>query len=413
MKIEKKTLESVLKKLKKVVPSRVTLPILGCVKFNGDGKNLEISATNIGVSCIATLPCEFEGEFCISLKDLLTALKGIRSTEIGIELISDGSGSGSEGKARIFSEGGTFFLKTTPAIEFPVIPDLNDAEPVFSIDPKKFLEMLKRCAPFVSDDEMRQYINGINAVLKTTTVSRFEATDGHRLIIVETPDANVTKEDSFIIRKSAIQTLFLLAEDCRDRIEVRESKEHIIFKSNGTRIIVRKIDYDFPNTNSVIPGKPVLACRVNRSELLEVVKGAKLFTGNGNSHKNQGICFNIETTELKITADLEESKFEKQLPCRANGRLVIRFNPDFLIDAFNALSGEEMVLEIIDANSALKIAETGTIVIVMPLRSDENPKPIIEFDPDSIINPVQPVQSDTQIQPAPAQESTLQASLLV
>ena len=382
--INRKIFDKVLKRIKKVIGCNGHMPILRCVKLEGDGEILTISGTSIQVSAMETIPAPFMGSCCVNLKELMTALKGMNGSDISLEPAEEPEGGG---KLSIISaDGSRCSLSTLPTDEFPTIINMDEGKACFSMGAEVLGGVLKRCYPFVSDDESRPYICGIH-MLTTGDFLRMEAVDGHRLILETMIPCNKVSATNVILPRDAIPALIDKVNGNKGFVDVRGSENHVLFGFENGYIAARKQDAEFPPVASVIPENPVIACRVSRKELFDAAKSAKAVAENGGG-RSVSVELHVGPERLKVAVDLPHTGggFEKTLAVRSNGWMVMGFAPAYLVDAMQVLEEETVVMEMTDAFTGMRIKEKHTTIVIMPIRLGRDEQPVIETPISTIMD---------------------------
>lgn len=215
--LNKKALKYTLEACRKVITTgSVFLPILKHIRFEGDGTTLKIGGSCIKVYVESTFDSEFTGSFCVNLKDLVKVLKTAKTSKVEMEYESDGS------KLKI----GNYVLPTMDTEEFPCT-EISEVKEVFSMDADKMISVLKRSKIFMSDDETRPHMNGINMKLYSDDTVRFEAVDGHRLItevVSAIPEGLLRNGENVFISADAVVPLMYITKES-DIVEVFENGE--------------------------------------------------------------------------------------------------------------------------------------------------------------------------------------------
>ena len=377
--MDKKSFEKALKAFKRILPPNGYSAILRCVKLEGNGEILKIAGTNGKICLTQEVPSDFSGTVCVTLKEVLSALAGISSNDLLLEILAD-EGSGSRLKVSS-SDGSSYTLGTFPPDEFPVIPSPEPAGEGTSIQTAVLRSALKRCFPFASDDTTRPYIHGVHMKVTPGAV-RLEATDGHRLIRDEEISAEGSMSADFIAERSMVSALL----DCickeEGKVQIFLKGEHIIFRFGSGFILGKKPDCEFPPFDCVIPKDPVLTCLCDRQDLLSAVKQATTIIHNGPRYRVPAeLHFSKDTIKVSVSPANSECIFSKSVWCSSNGSLTMGLHPRYLVDALEALEGEGVVIELTDSISGVLIKEGGKIIVVMPIRLEYEVQPVIGDDP--------------------------------
>ena len=129
------------------------------------------------------------------------------------------------------------------------------------------------------------------------------------------------------------------------------------------------IDGRFPDYEAVIPIGADKDIRVGREELRFALQRAAILS----NEKYRGVKLEVNPGRLRIVAhnpEQEEAVEELEVTTSVSD-LSVGFNVNYLMDALAALSGEEVMLSLRDAQSSCLLRKVGsedTRHVVMPLR---------------------------------------------
>src|SRR5258708_4090681 len=198
------------------------------------------------------------------------------------------------------------------------------------------------------------------------------ATDGRRLALVD-EEVNISEKShgEFIIPAKAVNEMNRLLQD-KGEVEIKFSDNQAAFtlkdeKGNNVLIITKLIEGNYPNYRQVIPGETKERVQLPREEFLHALKRAEIMTND----KANSVKLTFGKNNLSITANAPEvGEARESIAINYKGKeTAIAFNPKYLIDPLNALSEEEVFIELIDELSpgVLKINEPF-LYVVMPMR---------------------------------------------
>ncbi len=128
-------------------------------------------------------------------------------------------------------------------------------------------------------------LNGILCSFKEGKLT-LVATDGRRLAMVDL-DVEIAagQEASVIIPAKAINELQRLLKDEGD-IEIRLGENQVAFELNGTLLVSKLIEGNYPNYRQVIPNEAKERIEMERETFLNAVRRVSLLTSEkSNSHQ--------------------------------------------------------------------------------------------------------------------------------
>ena len=353
-----------LQAVQNVVSTRTTLPILSNVLLRAEGGHVEFTATDLDV----TVACKVEakvskpGATTLPVKKLFGIVRELTGE---IEIETD------EKNVSSIRSGSSFFkIHGLGADEFPPLPKFKDEKKV-NQPQENIRAMIRKTSFAVSTDESRYVLNGIFVSLKEGKMT-LVATDGRRLALVdEEVEISEKSAGEFIVPAKAINELNRLLQD-KGKVELKFGENQASFalkNENGFSVllITKLIEGNYPNYRQVIPGEAKERIAVGREELVQALRRAEIMT----SEKANSVRLNFGKNLLTITANSPEvGEARETLAINYKGKeIAIAFNPRYLIDPLNALTEDEIFIELIDELSPGVIKINGPFLyVVMPMR---------------------------------------------
>jgi DNA polymerase-3 subunit beta len=138
-------------------------------------------------------------------------------------------------------------------------------------------------------------------------------------------------------------------------------------KGSTVLLITKLIEGNYPNYRQVIPGETKERVPFAREELLHALKRAEIMT----SEKANSVKLAFGKNTLAITANSPEvGEARESLAINYKGKeFAVAFNPKYMIDPLNALTDDEVYLELIDELSPGVLKIKGPFLyVVMPMR---------------------------------------------
>ena len=353
-----------LQAVQNVVSTRTTLPILSNVLIRAEGSHVEFTATDLDV----TVACKVEakvtkpGATTLPVKKLFGIVRELTGE---IEIETDDKNLSS------IRSGSSFFkIHGLAADEFPPLPKFKDDKKV-SLPQENIRGMIRKTSFAVSTDESRYVLNGIFISLKEGKMT-FVATDGRRLALVdEEVDISEKSAGEFIVPAKAVNELNRLLQDKGDvELKFGENQASFALKNEtgfSVLLITKLIEGNYPNYRQVIPGEAKERIGVGREELVQALRRAEIMT----SEKANSVKLSFGKNLLTITANSPEvGEARETMAINYKGKeLAIAFNPRYLIDPLNALTEDEIFIELIDELSPGVIKINGPFLyVVMPMR---------------------------------------------
>jgi DNA polymerase III subunit beta len=363
--IGKEQLINGLQAVQNIVGSRTTLPILSNVLLHGEGKKLDLTATDLDVTVACSVEADIKksGAVTVPVKKLFGIVRELGASEIEIEV--------DEKNACKIRSGASFYkLNGLAAEEFPPIPSFSEKKKVV-LPQDRVKGMLRKTSFAVSTDETRYVLNGIFISLKDHKITMV-ATDGRRLALSD-EDVDVTPESQaeFIVPTKAINELNRLLQE-KGEVEIKFTENQALFdlkSENGCSVILitKLVEGNYPNYKQVIPAEAAERVTLAREELLQALRRAEIMT----SEKSNSVKLAFTKNNLTITANTPEvGEARESIAINYKGKdMAVAFNPGYLMDPLKALDNDEVFLELTDELSPGVVKINGPFLyVIMPMR---------------------------------------------
>ena len=346
------------------VSTRSAIQTLSGVLISVEGGSAELQATDteLGIRASVEAQVERDGSVVVPGRLLLDVARSLPADSISLEYRA------SEQDVKVKSGSATFHLRTLPLDDFPKLPAPDSAATV-SVPAAAFIETVDRVARSASRDETRPHLTGV-LVTATGNTLRMVATDSYRLSVKETAleqqlggDLEVNVPARTLQELSRIASAIEAAE-----ITVTALENQVVFSVGDIVLSSRLVEGRFPNYQQLLPEAYEHELRVDRGELLEVVRRVSLL-----AQKNAPLKLAFGEGQLEVSAQTPDiGEASESLPVPFNGEpLAIGFNPEFFRDGLDSAETDEIVLKLI---SPLRpgLIQSGTdggfIYLVMPIR---------------------------------------------
>jgi DNA polymerase-3 subunit beta len=209
-------------------------------------------------------------------------------------------------------------------------------------------------------------LNGILCSFKENKLT-LVATDGRRLALVDLElEFPRSQEVDIIVPTKAVVELQRLLRDEGD-VKLSIGENQIAFELNGTLLVSKLIEGNYPNYRQVIPAEAKERITLERETFLNAVRRVALLA----SEKSNSVKLIFSKSNIDIAAttpDVGEAK--ESLPVMYKGRdFSIAFNPEFLMAPLRNLPNDEIYFDLIDEMSPGIIKIPGPFLyVLMPMR---------------------------------------------
>lgn len=364
-----------------VANKNLNLPILNNVLMKIEGTTIRFLSTNleVAVQCLVRGKVESPGEFTIPSKLFLDFVNLLPDDRVDMELIDD--------QLKISSKKNQTKIKGIASSEFPLIPSV-ERNTVFYVSGQEFRKALNQVNFSVSNVESRPELTGVlfnvnpeGAKGKLTLA----ATDSYRLsekqlpLLKDKDNSSTDKSVQVIVpgktlsELSRILALHKDGEDAVDKVEIALGDSQVVFTFGDVELISRVIDGKYPDYRPIIPESFSSEILVSKSELVQAVKGASLFSKIG----LQDVHIDIEPESgLKVSSgDGQTGKNESLIEGKVSGgNNKITLNYKYVVDGLGAIDDASVRLKIIDSTNPCVLTPSTEphdekfTYIVMPIK---------------------------------------------
>ncbi|MCZ6729120.1 MAG: DNA polymerase III subunit beta, partial [SAR324 cluster bacterium] len=261
-----------------------------------------------------------------------------------------------------------------PSVEVGLYPQMETAELTYKF--KMPGKELKKCIDLTlfaaQTSEARKNLMGVCLSFPEGGLSRWTATDGHRLAQVEStvqPVALDAAPEIIIPRKSLVEMQKVL-EKCETDVEMAFDDRSLKLTTESIVLTSRLIEGKFPNVDQVIPKDNDKELMINRERMINALKITSLMS----NEKIKPVKLSLEANSMKVESEkAENGESYNQLDIEYQGEsMQIGFNARYLLDVLAVAShGENVKLELKGALNPCLIRvpdDASFLSVVMPLR---------------------------------------------
>ncbi len=362
-----------LKIIERISSKSLTLPILNNVFISAQKNLINLAATDleVGINWWALAKIDKDGKTTIPCHLISSFVNLLPNEKITIR--------GENNNLFIECKNYKTQLKGVSAEEFPIIPKITDSE-FITINSGLFCSSLKQVADIPLPSSSRPEISGIYLSFKKDLII-ITATDSFRL-----GEKKIFLKNNSFLKKNYI--LIIPQKTAKEVINIFENKEgdaKIYFSSNQImfesqmqetthpqiQVVSRLIDGEYPDYQKIIPEKFTTQIILDKTEFLNQVKSASLFTGKTSEIKIKTSARDKEITVLSQSQEIGD--YQSSIPVKIEGEdAEIAFNHKFLLDGILNIKSSEIILELNGDSGpgVLKpVGDQSYIYVVMPIKN--------------------------------------------
>lgn len=352
-----------------VISSNPVVPILENFLFAVGKGLLTITASDLEVSMVTTLPVEARESTSLAVpaRKLLDVLKQLPDQPVTFTLDDEAYA------VEMSTSNGRFKWPGEQAADYPKVPVVMPAAvPPLEWPTSVLVQAIKKTIFAISTDELRPAMTGVLIQLEANQLT-FVSTDGHRLLRYRRTDLGAGGAGRNVIIPRKAWTLLkgnLPTESTIAKVVFGTSNVQITV--NSLTIVARLIDERYPDYENVIPVSNPNVLVMNRMELLNSVRRCAIMS-NRTTHQ---VRLRLRGPELRVSAqDLDfNSEGTETLSCQYDGEdMEIGFSAVFLQELLSNVGGDEVTLALSTPNRAGLLAPAvadeheTVLMLVMPV----------------------------------------------
>ena len=347
-----------------IVERKNSIPILSNVLVEAKGEELLLSATDLDVSlrCGCSAQVKKEGAVTLGAKKLYEIIRSLPESEVHIEVQSDAW-------ATIECEQVVFRMAGLPREDYPTLPDAK-AGKALEIPAELLRGLIQRTSFAITAEDARYYLAGALLVLEPDHAAMV-ATDGHRLAYARAANTQkVSEAIKVLVPRKAILELARLIEG-EEAVTFQQAEGHLLFSVGGRTLASKLVEAQFPAYEKVITVTGDKKLKLGREALQSAIRRVSLLS----SERNRAIKVALTEGKLELSAsspELGEAKEALGVEFEGEG-VEVGFNAQYLLDFLSAVGGNDVVLELRDADSQGLLRPDGDDednyrYVVMPMR---------------------------------------------
>ena len=201
---------------------------------------------------------------------------------------------------------------------------------------------------------------------------RLVATDSYRLAMRDLPGTSVLETGQQVLVPSRAFSELVRVLQPSSEVTVGFGERDAAFDTGSVQLATRLIEGQFPAYRQLVPAGYPNHVTVGREPLLDAIRRTKLLLPAGGA-TSSSIRLSIRSGEVELSStDSDRGNAVESLDAKLEGNeLAIAFNPEFLADGVEAVVGDEVVIETLDAMKPALIRSTeqaGYLYLLMPVR---------------------------------------------
>ena len=331
LQVTQENLNKALGTVARVANARGTLPVLANVLIKTTDNRLSVAATNLDIAITRYIGAKVEEEGMITVPARLMQdfVNTLPAGVINLNL--------DDHKLHIATEQYQSVINGVSAEEFPVMPAIEKGQTV-TVSAPALKHALQQVVIAASNDEARPVLTGVY-------IHTFEgklymaATDSYRLAEKE---IMAHKEDvKLLVPVSAMQDVLRIVGDLDEDVTITSDDQQVLVRVGDVELVARLIEGSYPDYRKLIPSSFAVTATLKRADLLNATKVSSLF-----ARESAGsITINIDEEKQELSINSVASQLGENTAtaeAKVAGSGAITLNSRYVLDALNALSGDEV-----------------------------------------------------------------------
>ncbi len=362
---ERDSLVEVLAVAGRAVGSRAQPSALSGLRLEASGNRLSVVGTDLDLTVhVSTEAIGIDDGVCVAPAKLLADI--VRSLEPGAVTV-DAEGD----KIEIGAARSRFSLRTFSLDDYPNLPE--PPEPATFLPAAALAGALRQVVRAASTDDARPLLTGVLIAPEGAGV-RMVATDSYRLALRDLVGSDALSGASqILVPARALTELQRLSgigggEDGAT-VGLSIGERDITFTAGDVKVSTTLLDGTYPDYRQLIPAEYPNRLHVGKDSLLDALRRVRLLVRDNMtpvrlSMRPGGVDLTVVSQEVGDASETVDADFE-------GADLTIAFNPTYLIDGVEAVSGDVVLLETVDSSkpATVRAAEDDDFrYLLMPVR---------------------------------------------
>lgn len=285
------------KTLSKIATKNTSLPILKTVKMSISGNNLTLSATNLDIGAVISLPVKDseDGECAVDVSVLLSYLSlipGKTKVEVGLE----------DNHLIIRSEKGVARITLLDVGDFPEIPETNEGEAyMINFKSQDFVDGIRSVVFSCSNSTIRPELASVY-IYQDGGDLVFVATDTFRLSEKRVKGKSSSEIGPILIPAKVANEVIKIVSGEESDIDVWVEDGQITIKTEDIRIVARTISGNFPEYKQIIPTSKDTEVVLLKDDVAAALKASTIF-----SDKFNQINISVNPNDKKVVFEAKNT----------------------------------------------------------------------------------------------------------
>ena len=321
----------------KAVSSKTTLPILECLLLTADDNGFRLTANDMELAIESAgidADVDENGKVALEARFFSDIIRKVDGDEVSISTDDKNMTTISCGKSE-------FKISGQNGDEFPPIPKVEKTEK-FVIGQNDLRNLIRQTIFPISQDESKPVLTGELVEIEGDMID-LVSVDGYRISYKKTELFQSAGSGRVIVPgKSLGEIAKILSQDENEKAVIYFTDNHIMFDINGNIVVSRLIEGEFIKYQQSFTNEYKTSARIDRLKMLDSLERASIISRDS---RKIPVKLEISGDNIVITANAETGAVYEEVSAEVDGdKLLIAFNPRYLIDALRAIDDEEVYM---------------------------------------------------------------------
>lgn len=344
-----------------------TAPVQGGLRLALSGDALHLAATDLDLSMqmVVTVAGHGDGDCVVPGRLATDIVRSLEPGGVAVEAADD--------EIRVSAGRSRFLVRGYPVSEFPRLSSPVGQEVV--LQATELAEALRQVIRAASGDDSRPMLTGVLFSSEKEGL-RLVATDSYRLALRDLVGTSVLPEgQKVLVPARALSELQRLlgsgpsGAEAQGEVKLCVGDLDASFQVGPVQLSTRLLEGDFPNYQALFPSNYPNRLLVGRTALLDAVRRVKLLARDATASVH--MAMRPESVELSV-ATQDVGQATEDIEARYEGaELTVAFNPNYLSDGVEAVVGDEVLLQTVDAAKPATVSSVESSdyrYLLMPVR---------------------------------------------
>jgi DNA polymerase-3 subunit beta len=367
--IDRDALKSALARVQEVIEKRSTVPVLSHVLLHARDGALHLTATDQESAYRGEMPANVTkgGELAVDASSLWSAVRELPEATVHLTQTDRLQLEVRSGRAH-------FRLHALAAEEYPALAPFAPVSQV-KVQAPELRRLVEQVSGSVATEDVRWGLNGAHLERRDEGDApklRMVATDGHRLAAAEAAfEGTLTLAPRQLVPRKALKVL-------KNVLGMRKDEVALTFGDGafqlelGTEVFwFRMIEAEFPDYQAVVPSSHKHRATLRKADLVSTLRRVNVLA----SDRARPVRFRFDEAELEVhTRNVDRGELRETLPIELEGPgITVGFNPRYLLDVLEVVTGEHLVLELAHPLAPCLLRNPDApqaFFVIMPMRLD-------------------------------------------